>query len=321
MAWPCRRGGDRSPTSAAWAPGRCWPGCWSSTRRRPCTWRSSCTSCSWCWPPSRCSSCRKPPHGRDVLGCNGFRFLPRYARIFVIAAIAAFAGFAVTGLFTAVAPSFLSQVLGHRQPRGGRARRLLHLRLLGPGSIGRHRNQTAACGGSRLRDPGRRYGDSGCGAAIFVSDRVDRGRGGVRHRAGHQLQPRPGRGRREHTRPNGAPRSARPTSSSPTLRSRCRSSARGSPPKTWGCAPPASRSPRRSLCCRPCAWRRSWFRSVARSRPDHVRKRSTYGANCACNRASSRPNISDDVATRPSRPRWWPEMRLVKVSDAPTSVD
>jgi MFS family permease len=32
--------------------------------------------------------------------------------IFVIAAIAAFAGFAVTGLFTAVAPSFLSQVVG-----------------------------------------------------------------------------------------------------------------------------------------------------------------------------------------------------------------
>lgn len=33
-------------------------------------------------------------------------------RVFVIAAIAAFAGFAVTGLFTAVAPSFLSQVVG-----------------------------------------------------------------------------------------------------------------------------------------------------------------------------------------------------------------
>ena len=32
--------------------------------------------------------------------------------IFVIAAIAAFAGFAVTGLYTAVAPSFLSQVVG-----------------------------------------------------------------------------------------------------------------------------------------------------------------------------------------------------------------
>ena len=32
--------------------------------------------------------------------------------VFVIAAIAAFAGFAVTGLFTAVAPSFLSQVVG-----------------------------------------------------------------------------------------------------------------------------------------------------------------------------------------------------------------
>ena len=32
--------------------------------------------------------------------------------VFVIAALAAFAGFAVTGLFTAVAPSFLSQVVG-----------------------------------------------------------------------------------------------------------------------------------------------------------------------------------------------------------------
>ncbi|MDT7766729.1 MAG: hypothetical protein QOC63_6149, partial [Mycobacterium sp.] len=32
--------------------------------------------------------------------------------VFVIASLAAFAGFAVTGLFTAVAPSFLSQVVG-----------------------------------------------------------------------------------------------------------------------------------------------------------------------------------------------------------------
>jgi MFS family permease len=38
-------------------------------------------------------------------------------RIFVVAAIAAFAGFAVTGLFTTVAPSFLSQVVGIEDTR------------------------------------------------------------------------------------------------------------------------------------------------------------------------------------------------------------
>ena len=54
--------------------------------------------------------------------------------VFVIASLAAFAGFAVTGLFAAVAPSFVSTGRRHRQPRGRRAHRRLDLLRLGGGT-------------------------------------------------------------------------------------------------------------------------------------------------------------------------------------------
>ena len=168
--------------------------------------------------------------------------------IFVIAAIAAFAGFAVTGLFTAVAPSFLSQVVGIEDHLVAGLVVCRDLRLLRPGSAGRQRNQTGAGDCSRVCDPDRRSGDSCCGAVFFVAGRIDNRRGGVRHRAGHQLQPRPGRGRREDTA-----RTAR-RGQLDVLHRRLRRTLgarrqRGNRrPGTWDCAPPASVSPSRSAC-------------------------------------------------------------------------
>jgi MFS family permease len=46
------------------------------------------------------------------IGAQRLSVPPEVRAVFVIASLAAFAGFAVTGLFTAVAPSFLSQVVG-----------------------------------------------------------------------------------------------------------------------------------------------------------------------------------------------------------------
>lgn len=51
-----------------------------------------------------------PRSGR--IGWQRLAVPPEARPVFVIAALAAFAGFAVTGLFTAVAPSFLAQVVG-----------------------------------------------------------------------------------------------------------------------------------------------------------------------------------------------------------------
>jgi MFS family permease len=55
------------------------------------------------------------PETSERIGGIGVQRLsvpPEVRAVFVIASLAAFAGFAVTGLFTAVAPSFLSQVVG-----------------------------------------------------------------------------------------------------------------------------------------------------------------------------------------------------------------
>lgn len=51
-----------------------------------------------------------PRRGR--IGLQRLSVPPEARSVFVIAALAAFAGFAVTGLFTAVAPSFLAEVVG-----------------------------------------------------------------------------------------------------------------------------------------------------------------------------------------------------------------
>jgi MFS family permease len=48
------------------------------------------------------------------LGLQRLAVPPEARSVFAVAALAAFAGFAVTGLFTAVAPSFLSEVVGIR---------------------------------------------------------------------------------------------------------------------------------------------------------------------------------------------------------------
>jgi MFS family permease len=55
------------------------------------------------------------PETSERIGSIGAQRLsvpPEVRAVFIIASLAAFAGFAVTGLFTAVAPSFLSQVVG-----------------------------------------------------------------------------------------------------------------------------------------------------------------------------------------------------------------
>lgn len=53
-----------------------------------------------------------PRTGR--LGVQRLSLPPQVRKVFAIASLAAFAGFAVTGLFTAVAPSFLAEVIGVR---------------------------------------------------------------------------------------------------------------------------------------------------------------------------------------------------------------
>ncbi len=54
----------------------------------------------------------RPHRGPVASACNGCRSRPRFDRCSSSPSLAAFAGFAVTGLFTAVAPSFLPNVVG-----------------------------------------------------------------------------------------------------------------------------------------------------------------------------------------------------------------
>ena len=111
----------------------------------------------------------------------------------------------------------------HRQPRGGRRRRVDDLRShrqwpnCSPAAF---RPQRAVVLGCAILVVG--MVDSRCGTELSSLLGADRGRGRRRHRTRHQLQPRSGRGRRTARRPTGAPKSARLTSSSPTSRSRCR---------------------------------------------------------------------------------------------------
>ena len=84
---------------------------------RRCTWRSGLTWRCWRPRPRSCGRCRN----RYVLeGPAAFArsvCTPcRRSDDFAPAALAGFAGFAVLGLFTAVAPAFPGQVLGVRQP-------------------------------------------------------------------------------------------------------------------------------------------------------------------------------------------------------------
>ena len=76
--------------------------------------------------------------------------------MFVIAALAAFAGFAVTGLFTAVAPSFLANVIGIDNHAVAGLIVSLDLRGVGGGPGGVDERQPAQRRGAGLRDPGRR---------------------------------------------------------------------------------------------------------------------------------------------------------------------
>ena len=68
---------------------------------------------------------------RHASACSGCRCRPRCARCSSSPRLAAFAGFAVTGLFTAVAPSFVADVIGIDNHARRRADRLLDLRRVG----------------------------------------------------------------------------------------------------------------------------------------------------------------------------------------------
>ena len=120
--------------------------------------------------------------------------------VFVVASLAAFAGFAVTGLFAAVAPSFVSGVVGidNHAVAGLIASSIFFASTAAQIAAGNLNPNRAVAIGCAILVVG--HGDSGCGAAAFVVGRAHRGRGGGRHRAGHQLQPRPGRGRRTRAR-------------------------------------------------------------------------------------------------------------------------
>ena len=65
-----------------------------------------------CWRPPRCSSRRKPRQRTGSIGLQRLSVPTEVRGVFVTAAIAAFAGFAVMGLFTSVAPAFVSNVIG-----------------------------------------------------------------------------------------------------------------------------------------------------------------------------------------------------------------
>ncbi len=240
------------------------------------------------------------------IGVQRLSVPPEVRAVFVVASLAAFAGFAVTGLFAAVAPSFVSGVVGidNHAVAGLIAGSIFFASAVA---------QIAA----RNLNPNRAVA-IGCAILVagmvilavalhaFVVDRTRSGRGRSGHRTGHQLQPRPGRGRRTHA---GGPASRGQLH---LLRRRLRGDlvargrrrGRGS---ALGIAngrrdfrdrrrDPVGHLPGRHSC--------AGGEAVPPARYD--RNRLTYGANRARSSSSLSPNISHDVTTRPSRPRWWP---------------
>ena len=201
-----------------------------------------------CWYVHRRSVPSAPPYVRPVFGT---------------AATAVFAGFAVMGLFGAVAPSFVAVVIGIPQPCGRRGHlqpAVSHVRRRADPV----RADPAAAGdGARLRGHGHWNGDSGCGHACFVVADAGRGSRDRRRWPGYQLLEWPGRRDRPHAR-----------------RSPCRGQLR----LFRGCLPGAfatgglrrprrpgmgptqrERSPSRSRsrCWRLFAWWRSWCKRPA----------------------------------------------------------
>ena len=189
----------------------------------------------------RSSRCSSPPRRRSAPARIGVQRLSMPAEVrsvFVIAGLAAFAGFAVTGLFMAVAPSFVAEVVGiDNHALAGLvagsifARRRWHKSAPEASNRSARSRSAAACWSSAMAIlVVALYFSSLAGLVVAAARR--------RRRPWHDLQPRAGRGRRAHTGAIAAPRSVPPTSSSPTWPSRCPSSAKGWPPAHGDCAPP-----------------------------------------------------------------------------------
>ena len=111
-----------------------------------------------CWPRSRCWSCRKHRERTGSIGLQRLSVPPEVRGVFTIAAIAAFAGFAVTGLFASVAPAFLSDVVGIDNHAVAGAVASADIHRLGGGPVVRGPHRTEARVGGGLRDPRRRHG-------------------------------------------------------------------------------------------------------------------------------------------------------------------
>ncbi len=107
------------------------------------------------------------------LGLQRLSVPPEVRSVFITAALAAFAGFAVTGLFTSVAPSLLTNVIGiGNHALAG----LMAGSIFGASAI-------AQIAGTRIEPQravawaaaySRRHGHSGCRPALFVTGRPDR---------------------------------------------------------------------------------------------------------------------------------------------------
>ena len=178
--------------------------------------------CWWCWPPSPSMRPETSPRTGSIGVAASFG-APQARAVFAIAAIAAFAGFAVTGLFTAVSPSFVSSVIGidnHAVAGVDRLRRSSSRRRRAQLFAGRIAAQPGGRG--RLRDPGR--GNDHLAAALQFSSLPGLicGRGGRAVSARASVSAADWRRSPNRHRRIGAPRSARPTSSSPMWRSHCR---------------------------------------------------------------------------------------------------
>ena len=137
------------------------------------------------------------------VGLQRLSIPPQTRSVFVVAATAAFAGFAVMGLFTAVAPSFVSGVIGitNHAVAGAIVASLFAASAVAQ-LLTRRMDPARAVAVGCCR-PGRRHGDSGCFAAAFVAARADRRGSDRRVGPGHELRARPRRGGRTH--PTGTP--------------------------------------------------------------------------------------------------------------------
>ncbi len=157
--------------------------------------------------------------------------------VFVIASLAAFAGFAVTGLFAAVAPSFLSQVVGidNHAVAGLIASSIFFASAVAQIAAGNLNPQRAVAIGCAILVAGMVI----LAVALHLSSLSGSSpprwwRASDRASASAADWP-PSPNARP---PTAAPRSAPPISSSPTWRSRCRWSARALRPSSGDCKRP-----------------------------------------------------------------------------------